>query len=103
VKFKLDENIGTRGAQILAGTGHHVSTVREQSLCGAEDFHLIEVCRAEQHCLVTLDLDFANPLAFVPSRYPGIAVLRLPDKPSHEHLLSLVRTLAAALESESIA
>ena len=77
MRFKLDGNIGRRGRDLLATAGHDVSTVAEQSLAGAEDAELIEVCRAEDRCLVTLDLDFSNPLAFVPSRYAGIAVLRL--------------------------
>lgn len=102
MKFKLDENIGQRGREILTGSGHDVATVGEQSLSGAEDAELIEVCRSEERCLVTLDLDFANPLVFTPSKYLGIAVLRLPDKPSREHLLGLVRTLANALAKESI-
>ncbi len=102
MKFKLDENIGQRGREILTGAGHEVATVGSQSLTGAGDAELIQVCSAEGYCLVTLDLDFANPLVFLPSRYPGIAVLRLPDRASREHLLALVRTLAIALASESI-
>ena len=85
MKFKLDENIGQRGRQILLDAGHDVSTVDEQSLTGATDADLIEASRAEERCLVTLDLDFANPLTFAPRRYPGIAVLRLPENSSHEH------------------
>ncbi len=102
MKFKLDENLGNRGAEILAAAGHDVSTVFEQSLTGAEDRHLIERCREEGRCLVTLDLDFANPLVFVPSHYAGIAVLRLPPRSSHADLHALARTLVTALERESI-
>ena len=102
MKFKLDENIGRRGREILASAGHDVATVVEEALTGAEDSELIEMCRLEHRCLVTMDLDFANPLAFAPSRYPGIAVLRLPSKASSEKLLGLVRTLCGALESEAI-
>lgn len=50
--------------------------------------------------LISRDLDFANPLRFKPSDHAGIAVLRLPRKPSHEDLLNAVRTLAAGLEKE---
>jgi hypothetical protein len=47
-------------------------------------------------------LDFANPLHFKPSQYSGIAVLRLPRKPSRQHLLTAVHTLAAGLEREDL-
>jgi hypothetical protein len=34
VKFKLDENIGRRGRELLEAAGHDVMTVREQDLRG---------------------------------------------------------------------
>jgi len=46
---------------------------------GKSDSVLIEVCRAEERCLVTLDLDFSHILNLPSSRYAGIAVLRLPE------------------------
>ena len=64
------------------------------------DGDLLEYCRAEGRCLVTLDLEFANPLVFLPSRYPGIAVLRIPQKASATDLLMLIETLMEALKSE---
>lgn len=102
MKLKLDENLGARGREILASSGHDVATVADQSLQAAEDSKLIEACQHEQRALVSLDLDFANPLLFRPHEYPGIAVLRLPRKPSHEDLLTAIRTLAAGLEKEPL-
>jgi predicted nuclease of predicted toxin-antitoxin system len=87
VKLKLDENLGRRGREILAAAGHDVCTVMDQLLTGAEDRTLIERCREEGRCLVSLDLDFANPLTFLPSRYPGMAILRLPARPAQSDLL----------------
>lgn len=103
MKLKLDENLGNRGAATLRSAGHEVATVFEQALVTASDRKVIDVCAAEGRCLVTLDLDFANPLSFDPAAYSGIAVLRVPPMVSQAVLDELVRTLVAALATEDIA
>lgn len=102
MRLKLDENLGRRGAELFRQAGHGVATVTEQGLCGTTDLSLINICRSEQRCLVTLDLDFGNPLLFRPSDYAGIAVLRLPSRPTPEDLIDAVRTLIGGLAREKI-
>lgn len=102
MKLKLDENLNEQGIALLASDGHDVSTVVRQQMQSATDGQVIETCRQEGRTLVTLDLDFANPLHFRPSRYPGIAVLRLPKKASVADLLAAVRTLAEGLKHNSL-
>jgi predicted nuclease of predicted toxin-antitoxin system len=102
VKLKLDENLGSRCIDILQLAGHEVATVVEQSLTSAADTDLAEVCRREGRALVTLDLDFSNPLVFRPDQYAGIAVLRLRAKPSHADLVAVVRTLIDAMKREEL-
>ena len=102
MRIKFDENLGDRGANILQAAGHDVSTVVEEGLCAAGDAELIELCRSEHKCLVTLDLDFSNPLLFDPARYYGIAVLRLSAGTGDTELLDGVRTLAAGLADATI-
>lgn len=102
MKLKLDENFGRRCVDILITSGHDVATVAGQHMSGAADQDLIQVCHAESRCLVTLDLDFANPLRFKPANYSGIAVIRLSGRASYAELLTAVTTFAIALETESI-
>jgi hypothetical protein len=82
---------------MLRGIGVDVATVANQDLAGAGDDTLIEICRIENRCLVTLDLDFSNPLCYDPARYAGIVVFRLPKNPCHQDLLDLVHTLIAGI------
>ena len=98
MRFKLDENFGTRTQRIFKSTGHDVQTVREESLQGASDQHLYEVCCAEKRCLVTLDLDFADVTRFPPEETGGIAVIRVPRNPSLPLLERLVRQFLQSVD-----
>jgi predicted nuclease of predicted toxin-antitoxin system len=75
VKFKLDENLGQRGAQRLTAAGHDVSTIAQQQMIGSSDSTVFEVCAAEGRALVTLDSDFSQVLRFPPEQSAGVAVL----------------------------
>lgn len=102
MKFKLDENFGTRTQQLFHTAGHDVQTVRDQGIQGYSDRHLYEVCCTEQRCLVTLDLDFADVTRFPPAQASGIAVLRVPRNPSLALLEQLVRQFLQALTQVSL-
>lgn len=102
MKFKLDENFGTRTQHLFRSHGHDVETVRSQRLQGSPDEFLFRVCQAEQRCLVTLDLDFTNVIRFPPSATNGIAVIRMPRNPSLPLLEQLVRQFLQALTQMSI-
>jgi predicted nuclease of predicted toxin-antitoxin system len=99
VKIKLDENLGRRAAELLHKAGHDVATVPQQQLCSAADPQLIQVCRDEGRCLVTMDLEFGNPLLFRPADYAGIVVLRLPSRLQPEHLPLALNRLISRLTS----
>ena len=102
MKLRLDENIGTRGIELLRRVGHDVATVTQQGLSSSRDENLLRVCVSEKRCLVTLDLGFSNPLVFKPSDYAGIVVLRLPPKPTPGDLLTEIRTLIGGLSQKEI-
>lgn len=102
MKLKLDENLGEACRALLEADGHDVAMVAQQSMSGAEDAQLIETCQRERRALVTLDLDFSNPILFPPNRYSGIAVLRPGPKPAYEDLISTAKAFAAALRREEL-
>ena len=100
MKLKLDENLGNSVAEALRQAGHDVATVPSQKLFGTEDRSLIEICHREERCLITLDLEFGNPLLFKPADYSGIIVLRLSPRPTSQDLLNAVNTLIRGIAQE---
>jgi len=102
MKLKLDENLGQAAAEIFRQAGHNTESVTSQGMAGSPDQIVISVCQSEKRCLVTLDMDFANPFLFPPKQYYGIAVFRLPPRPSYSDLLILCRTLLVALGEKDI-
>ena len=102
MKFKLDENLGTRTRNIFIDRGLDVHTVRDEKLQGTNDSDLYEVCCREQRTLVTLDLDFANIVRFPPQKGAGIVVIRLGRNPSLPLLEDLVRQFLDAMDNQPL-
>ena len=102
MKWKLDENFGSRTAHLLLAAGHDAETVLQERLSGESDETIFGVCIRENRCLLTLDLDFADVLRFPPHTTAGIAILRLPRNPSLQLMETLVSNLLRFLQAESI-
>ena len=102
MKFKLDENLGRSALAAFEAAGQDVSSIHLQSLDGAPDDQVFDVCRAEGRVLVTFDLDFANPLVHDPRTTSGVAVLRLPKSPGPSDVQSAVASLLTALAHHDI-
>ncbi len=98
MRFKLDENLGTRARELFIAEGHEAQTVRDQRMGGCSDQRLYEVCCSEKRCLITLDLDFADVIRFSPAQTSGIVVIRLPRSPSFALLAELVQHFLQKLE-----
>ena len=102
MRFKLDENFGTRTQQLFKAAGHEVQTVRDQHMQGCSDRSLYETCCSEKYCLVTLDLDFADIIDFPPAKASGIIVIRVSRNPSLALLEKLVRQFLEAIVQTSV-
>ena len=94
--------MGARGAEQLRSAGHDVATIVEQGMISASDDAVAAACRNEHRCLVTLDLDFANPLRFPPEQHSGIAVLRPSGPATIGEIAALVSTFAHALGERDV-
>ena len=95
MRLKLDEGLGRAAADILRASEHAVATVPDEGLTSATDREILKTCQSEARCLVTLDIEFGNPLLFKPSEYLGIAVPRLPAKATPKDLHQTLQSLAA--------
>jgi predicted nuclease of predicted toxin-antitoxin system len=78
MRFKLDENLDVGLAVWLESIGHDAKTIRDEQMSGASDEHVFAAAMTEARYLVTLDLDFSDPLRFPPSNATGTLVLRVP-------------------------
>jgi predicted nuclease of predicted toxin-antitoxin system len=102
VKFKLDENLSPSLGEIFSAAGHEAHSVVQQSLGGQPDQRVIDVCNLELRVLVTLDLDFSNILAYPPSDFAGIVVLRVASQ-ARAALEAAVRSMLELLPVQPLA
>jgi predicted nuclease of predicted toxin-antitoxin system len=103
VRLKLDENLGRRWTDQLRSVGHDVDTVLDEGLSGAADGDVLAVAVQANRVLITLDLDFANPVRFPPAPTPGIAVLRVRERPERVDFDAVVSRLIMGLAGTDIA
>ena len=102
MKFKLDENLGNNGRDLLEGDGHDVMTVADQAMSGFADERIYEVCRDEGRVLVTLDHDFGQVLRFPPDATADIVVLECRGRLSPVSINTRVAELIAVLRTQPI-
>ena len=101
MRFKLDENFDLRLTLLVAEGGDDVDTAPAEGLSGASDERIYQACRDTGRTLITLDLDFSNPLRFPPESTEGIVVLR-PPRPTLPLIRVTLATVLPDLKSRSL-
>lgn len=101
MKFKIDENLPVEIKEILQAAEHDALTVHEQSLSGAPDPRISDVCLQERRVLVTLDLDFADIRSFPPEKHPGIMVIRV-HRQDKNHIIEVFNRTIPLMKQEPI-
>ena len=103
MRFKLDENIGRRGLELLKACGHDVMTVSDQGLRGVTDEELFQICAAEGRVLIALDRDFGQVTRFPPDQSAGIVVLDFGRRATLQGIIGRLRDFLSILETHSVA
>ena len=101
MKFKIDQNLPIEAADLLTAAGYDALTVYQQSLGGAPDERIVDVCKDEGRILITADLDLSDIRRYPPSQAPGYMVLRSPRQ-SKQALLDLLAKAIPMLAARSI-
>jgi len=100
--IKLDENLGSRLLETARSAGFDAESVSTQKLNGSSDVVIFERCKSEQRALITLDLDFSNPLRFAPVGTAGTIVLR-PRRPDAQEISALFDEALRRLRRDAVA
>jgi predicted nuclease of predicted toxin-antitoxin system len=101
VKFKIDENLPQEFAELLCKASHDAESVFDEGLVGEADSTIIDVCKIEERCLITLDLDFSDMRTYPPSDLPGLIVLRLRNQDKFS-VVALVPKLVELFNLEKV-
>ena len=101
MKFKIDENLPIDIADLLHSGGHDALTVFDQKLIGQDDRRILDICKAEERALITLDLDFSDVRSYPPQEYFGLIVLRL-RRQDKAYVREIIRRIIPLFAQEQV-
>lgn len=82
MKFLADHCISNSVVQTLRDSGHEVLRLRDMLPVESEDSDVIAKAQEEGAILLSLNGDFADIVAYPPSKFEGIVTLQLRNRPS---------------------
>jgi len=100
-RFKIDEDLPSQVAEMLAARGHDAKTVVEQGWQGFPDATIWQNLKGESRWLITGDKGFADLRVYSPGTHAGVMLLR-PQEESRRAYLQLMEAALAQLDLESI-
>ncbi len=90
MRFKVNENLPAEVAVELRLHGHSAETVVGEGLAGVADPAVVEVARAEDRVLLTLDKGIANLLRYPKGAHSGVVLFR-PGSVGRRAVLAFVK------------
>lgn len=102
MRFKIDENLPSSFSTLLQENQLDSETVHTEGLSGKPDETVMEVCRREGLALITLDVGFANQMAYPAGDHPGVIVLRMKNQAVKNVLSLMERFLAKQVDLEDL-
>src|SRR5262245_13369942 len=94
MKTKLDATVHRDFIEPLSSLRPAIVTVPQQDLAARPDADVASAVQAEKRCLVTSDLDFADPRRYPPHQFMGLVVLRLSRPTIRNQVTCLTRFFA---------
>ncbi|MCB0610963.1 MAG: DUF5615 family PIN-like protein [Lewinellaceae bacterium] len=92
LRFKLDENFSPSLTLKFKKRGFDAESVLDEKLSGSPDEDIFNICKLENRCLITLDLDFSNIIRFPADQTNGIIVVR-PNRPANFEVMQTMTNL----------
>ncbi len=81
MRFFADHCVSNSVVQTLLNAGHEVVRLRERLPVESEDSVVIQKAQELDTILITLNGDFADIVAFPPSKFKGIVALQMRNRP----------------------
>jgi predicted nuclease of predicted toxin-antitoxin system len=77
MKIVIDMNMSPKWCSVLNSAGHNARHWSEIGAAESEDLEILDWARANEHIILTADLDFAGILAASGDSRPSVVVMRL--------------------------